>query len=105
MSDIAPLSSSPIQSLTGVGGVGAPASVRPSSAIEASPRAPRTDSIEISFAASMMQRLRDTGDVRLDKVEAARQALARGTYDAPEMLDRALDEMINDALEDQARGW
>jgi len=51
---------------------------------------------DIRAADFWVRRLRDLPDVRWTKVEAARRACARGTYDDGPFLDAALESLGNE---------
>lgn len=54
------------------------------------------DSVELSEHAKFMDRLRQLPEVRMDRVEAAREAIENGVYESPEKLDIAVSRMLED---------
>jgi anti-sigma28 factor (negative regulator of flagellin synthesis) len=85
-----------------VQGVPAARSVQPvASQRDIDPSAPNHpdggyDTVEISFRAEILARLRDLPDVRIEKVAPVRQAILNGTYDIDAKLDVAISRMIED---------
>lgn len=59
---------------------------------------PQGDRVEISPVAQFLSKIAEMPDIRTEKVEEVRQALASGTYDIegklPEALDRFLEEYL-----------
>jgi anti-sigma28 factor (negative regulator of flagellin synthesis) len=51
------------------------------------------DSVTLSVDA--VRSAESTGDIRFDRVNAIRAAIADGSYDTPEKLDRALDRLLD----------
>lgn len=64
---------------------------------EARPVRTKEDRVEVSPMASYLAKLRLLPAVRHNLVETIREGIAAGTYDTPDKLDAALDEMIGDA--------
>jgi negative regulator of flagellin synthesis FlgM len=93
MSDVSPISS--VSASRAVGGPSAPGRDA-SSIIEASPIRRQGDQVEVSEVAAYLNKLRQLPPVRQDLVESARAQIAADTYDTPEKLDTALDELLND---------
>jgi len=54
------------------------------------------DKVELSRAAQFISRLISKNDVREDKVEQVKAQLAAGTYETPEKVDAALEELMKD---------
>ncbi len=54
------------------------------------------DRVELSEHAHHLDAIRALPDVRSAKVEAIKQAIANGTYESPEMLQVALDRLLDD---------
>lgn len=55
------------------------------------------DRVEVSSMALYLGQLRTLPEIRQDLVDSVRSQIADGSYDTPERLDSALDEMIDDA--------
>lgn len=47
---------------------------------------------------AFLQRLRETGVLRVDLINDIRDKIETGDYDTPEKLDQALNEMIDDEI-------
>lgn len=92
MSDVSPVSSVSASRL--VSGSNAPGRDA-SSMIEAAPVRRQADQVEVSEVAVYMNKLRQLSP-RQDMVEAARAEIAAGTYDTPEKLDAAFEELLKD---------
>lgn len=89
MSNIAPINR----------GNGVPAPIaRRADAPQASGDAPTrgTDSVELSSTSQLLSRLAELPDVRQDLVDRVKAQIAKGDYDTPEKLDKALDAMIDE---------
>jgi flagellar biosynthesis anti-sigma factor FlgM len=54
------------------------------------------DTVEISFMADMLGRLRSLPDVRQEKVAPIKAAIRNGTYDINSKLDVAIEWMLDD---------
>ncbi len=58
----------------------------------------QSDRVEISPVAQFLSKIAEMPEIRAEKVEEVRQALANGTYDIegklPEALDRFLEEYL-----------
>lgn len=54
------------------------------------------DRVEVSPHAQLMQRLRELPAVRQDLIDRVRREIAIGAYDAPEVLDAAVDRLMDD---------
>ena len=57
---------------------------------------PLGDRVELSQHAVLLDRLRSLPGVREELVQAARQAIADGTYDTDAKLDVAIQRMLDD---------
>lgn len=53
------------------------------------------DQVEISETAQMLSRMQQP-EIRMDKVEKARQAIAQGTYETPDKIEVAVDRILKD---------
>ena len=59
--------------------------------------ADRRDRVELSgVRATMLSKLKASGDVRLDKVNDIRAQIEAGTYETPEKMDAAIDKLLDD---------
>lgn len=56
------------------------------------------DNIEISSEARLLQQLSELSDVRADKVAEARQKIAAGEFDGDDVLQAAIDRMIEESI-------
>lgn len=59
--------------------------------------APR-DQVEISSLGLMMEGISRLPEIRHEKVEAIRQQIAAGTYETPEKLERAVENLLGELL-------
>lgn len=55
-----------------------------------------SDQLDISTAGLMADRLSEIPDIRQDKVDALRAAIAGGTYDTDEKMGMALDRLLDE---------
>ncbi|MBL9141009.1 MAG: flagellar biosynthesis anti-sigma factor FlgM [Phycisphaerae bacterium] len=78
----------------------ATAALRAAQQSEIAPSAPRwaegRDRVELSEHAHHLDAIRSLPDVRSAKVEAIKQAIEQGTYESPQMLQTALDRLLDD---------
>jgi flagellar biosynthesis anti-sigma factor FlgM len=78
----------------------ATAALRAAQQSDVAPSAPRwaegRDRVELSEHAHHLEAIRSLPDVRSAKIEAIKQAIANGTYESPEMLQVALDRLLDD---------
>jgi negative regulator of flagellin synthesis FlgM len=78
----------------------AAAALRAAQQSEISPAAPRwaegRDRVELSEHAHHLEAIRALPDVRGEKIEAIKLAIANGTYESPERLQVALDRLLDD---------
>ena len=58
-----------------------------------------SDTVEISDTARWLGEIKQLPEVRQNKIDAARQAIANGTLDTPENLSAATDAAIQDHLD------
>jgi negative regulator of flagellin synthesis FlgM len=56
------------------------------------------DRVELSAHARLLDRLLQLPDVRIELVEAVRQAIADGTYETPEKLEVAVARLLEEEL-------
>lgn len=54
------------------------------------------DQVDISSAAQLMSKLNDIPDIRADRVQSIRQAIANGTYETDDKLDGAVDRLLDE---------
>ncbi|RUL86756.1 flagellar biosynthesis anti-sigma factor FlgM [Tautonia sociabilis] len=62
----------------------------------ASPAAAPRDQVEISQLGLVLDGIHRLPEIRHEKVEAIRQQIASGTYETPEKLERALDNLLSE---------
>jgi negative regulator of flagellin synthesis FlgM len=60
------------------------------------PPASSADRVDISQAAQLASQLADVPDVRQERIDAIRQAIADGTYETPARLDQALERLLDE---------
>ena len=70
----------------------------PLAAQQAAQSAEKADKVEISSIARYLSQIAQMPDIRFEKVEQIRQALADGTYDTDEALSQAVDNMLAEEL-------
>ncbi|MGB9623646.1 MAG: flagellar biosynthesis anti-sigma factor FlgM [Phycisphaerae bacterium] len=58
--------------------------------------APAQDEVEISSVAQALSLLEGAPDIRVHKVAAVREAIARGDYETEEKIDRTIDRLMTD---------
>ena len=84
--------------INGVGGAVPIRGARPASGVEsptsADALAPQ-DEVQISSEARKLDELSRSTAARQERIEQIRQQIADGTYDTPEMLDKALDKFLD----------
>ena len=90
-----------INSYPKLGSVNAPKLASP----DAAPQAPQTaqagekaDKVEISPIARYLSQISQMPDIRFEKVEQIRQAIAEGTYDTDGALSQAIDNMLDEEI-------
>ena len=54
------------------------------------------DTVQISDGARYLSEIKRLPDIRPDKVNAARRAIADGTYETKDKLDVTVDRLLND---------
>jgi negative regulator of flagellin synthesis FlgM len=95
MSELSPLSTGQVSR---TGRVGPAAGRRPESTDQ--PQAPGRDrgADEVQFSAHIrhLVELKNGGPVRTDLVNRIRAEIEQGTYETPEKLEAAIDEMLSD---------
>jgi anti-sigma28 factor (negative regulator of flagellin synthesis) len=62
------------------------------------PKAAKSDKVEISTAGMLLARLQALPDIRKEKVESIRQQILHGTYVTEEKVQQATDTLVNDFL-------
>ncbi|HEX3998299.1 MAG TPA: flagellar biosynthesis anti-sigma factor FlgM [Pirellulales bacterium] len=77
--------------------VNAPHSLRPTSA-PAQPTATSniSDELQLSDSGQVASQLSDIPAIRQDRVDALRTAIAQGTYETPDKLSGALDNLLDE---------
>lgn len=65
---------------------------------QAPQRTARTDQVEISDQARFLEKLSRMPDVRTEKVEAARRAIAEGAYESDEKLRAAVERLLDESI-------
>jgi len=86
-----------LASVHGPQGINAPHSVRPADNTPATrPSADVADELQLSGPAQAASQLNDIPAIRQDRVDSIRQAIAQGTYETPDKLSKALDNLLNE---------
>lgn len=91
MSDIGPISRSTAGNFPPNGRI--PASYTSPSA-PATPRA--GDAVELSRTAQLLSKLRDLPDVRQDLVDRVKSEIANGSYETPDKIGKAVDNLLDE---------
>ena len=96
-----------MNNINGINGYGGPSAIRPPypegtppGRSSAAPAAEQSDQVEISPIAHWLQKIALLPEIRRDKVEAVRQALAEGTYDVEGKLSIALDRLLEEYMQE-----
>lgn len=95
MSELSPLSTGQVSR---TGRVGPPAGRRTESTDQplAASRDRGADQVQLSSHARHLDTLRDGGPVRTDLVNRIRAEIEQDTYETPEKLDAAIDEILTE---------
>ena len=80
----------------GAQGVKGPHSTNRAAGSKETPSAGPTDQLDISPAAQAAAEAAENGDIRADLVARVRQEIAAGTYETPDKLDAALDNLLDE---------
>jgi flagellar biosynthesis anti-sigma factor FlgM len=56
----------------------------------------KTDTVEISDSARYLGEIKKLPDIRADKVQAARDAIASGQFETPERIDGTVDRILQE---------
>ena len=76
--------------------INAPHSLRPSSAPAQSPASGVSDELQLSETGQAASQLSDIPPIRQDRVDAIRAQIAQGTYETPDKLNAALDNLLDE---------
>ncbi len=75
----------------------APHNVRQASAPSQAPAsASISDELQLSDTAQIASQMNDIPAIRQDRVDAIRTQIAQGTYETPDKLDAALENLLNE---------
>ncbi len=90
--------------LNDVGGVQGPQRIPPDptpriNPAEAPNKPARTDAVEISQEARLLEKLSKVPQIREAKVEELRRLIADGTYETTERLEGAVDRILDELLD------
>jgi flagellar biosynthesis anti-sigma factor FlgM len=86
------------------GGVQGPQPVQPNRTVakayqaQTTPKTAKVDQAEISDQARFLEKLSRLPEVRTDKVEAARAAIAEGAYDSEDKVRAAVERLLDESL-------
>ena len=58
----------------------------------------KTDTVEISDSARYLGEIRKLPDIRLDKVQQARDLIATGQFETPERIDGTVDRLLHELV-------
>ena len=70
--------------------------IQPDTRQEGTGRSRLSDRVELSAHARYLDQLRSAPDVRVDRIDQIRGAIADGSYETGEKLDRAVARLIDD---------
>lgn len=76
--------------------IGAPHAARTPSAIDAPRSATPTDEVQISSVGQFLDRIGQLPEIRTNRVDQLRAAIAQGNYDSDEKLSVALDRLLSE---------
>ncbi len=65
-------------------------------AIQGTSAAAHIDRVEISEMALFLDKISRLPDIRREKVEAVREQIARGTYESPQKLEKAIENLMKE---------
>lgn len=91
-----------MNNINGINGYGGPNAIGPSGRQGPNPGKPAAqavkggDQVEISPVAHYLQKIAMLPEIRLEKVNPIKHALAEGTYDIEGKLPRALDMLLDE---------
>lgn len=87
-----------IRGPAGVGGTDPIQNATPvqSKAIQGTSAATHVDRVEISEMALFLDKISRLPDIRREKVEAVREQIARGTYETPEKMEKAIENLMRE---------
>ncbi len=85
-----------VSQLHGAQGINAPHTTQRAAQTSAANRSASLDQLDISPAAQMASQLADVPDIRQDRVQALRSAIASGTYETEDRLSGALDRLLDE---------
>ena len=75
--------------------INAPHGIRPTAPTE-TPASGAADEVQISDAASFIDKVHQLPDIRHDRVSEIQRAIAEGTYETDEKLEIALERMLDE---------
>ncbi len=76
--------------------ISAPHNNRLASAAPASRGIDTADSLEISSEGMFVEQTKNLPEMRLDRIASIRSQIANGSYDTPDKLDLALENMLDE---------
>ncbi|HIF31565.1 MAG: flagellar biosynthesis anti-sigma factor FlgM [Pirellulaceae bacterium] len=76
--------------------INAPHRVRPAETAEKTTSSTGVDQLDISPEADLVSRVRETPEIRADRVAEIRKEIAAGVYETDEKLDVALDRLLDE---------
>jgi|TARA_R110000782_G_scaffold19140_3_gene52209 anti-sigma28 factor (negative regulator of flagellin synthesis) len=99
MSELSPLSNNSVNR-TGRVGPGSPARSGSSESSRVPGRDRGEDRVEFSSNVQYLVELKNGGPVRMELVNRIRAEIEQGSYETPEKLEAAIDELLSDLDED-----
>ena len=65
-------------------------------AVQGTSAASRSDSVEISEMARFLDKISRLPDIRKEKVDAVKEEIAKGVYETPEKLEKAIENLMKE---------
>jgi negative regulator of flagellin synthesis FlgM len=65
-------------------------------AVQGASTASHVDRVEISEMALFLDKISRLPDIRREKVEAVREQIARGSYETPEKMEKAVENLMKE---------
>lgn len=65
-------------------------------AVQGTSAATHVDRVEISEMALFLDKISRLPEIRREKVELVREQISRGTYETPERVEKAIDELMKE---------
>lgn len=76
--------------------IGSPHAARGTEPQQAQPAATPSDQVDISSAGQMLDAIRDLPDIRQERVDQLRAAIASGAYETADKLEGAIERLLDE---------